>query len=321
MKKILLALVAALALAVAAPGQTKLPLEAIKLFDYDASQPLDVQQKVVRESEGIKVYDITYASPRGGRVTGFLVVPPGMGPFAGVVFGHWGPGNRTEFLPEALLYAEAGAVSVMIDYPWTRPAPWRRNVSETNPPEQDRETYAQAVVDLRRAIDLLLARPNVDPKRIAYVGHSYGAQWGAILCAVDRRLKTAVLAGGTPDMAAVWLESTDPALEEFRKNVGMEKIRKYIAVNSALDAIRFVPYAAPIPLLFQFARFEQYFNEAAMNRYFAAASQPKQVRWYDTGHDLNDVQALLDRAAWLEKHLAIRSLSPILEKRLKQKPY
>jgi hypothetical protein len=45
------------------------------------------------------------------------------------------------------------------------------------------------------------------------------------------------------------------------------------------------PYAAPTPLLFQFARYERYFNEAAMLKYAQAASQPKVVKWYDTGHD------------------------------------
>jgi len=40
--------------------------------------------------------------------------------------GPLGPGNRTEFLPEAMLYAEAGAVSVLIDYPGVRPEPHRR---------------------------------------------------------------------------------------------------------------------------------------------------------------------------------------------------
>ncbi len=55
-----------------------------------------------------------------------------------------------------------------------------------------------------------------------------------------------------------------------------------------------------------------------MKRYFAAASEPKILRWYDTGHDLNDVQALLDRAAWLERQIGIKPLSPILEQKLKK---
>ena len=66
------------------------------------------------------MYDLTYASPKGGRVTAYLVAPAGKGPFAGLVFGHWGPGNRTEFLPEATLYARAGAASLLVDYPWVR---------------------------------------------------------------------------------------------------------------------------------------------------------------------------------------------------------
>src|SRR3989441_8479203 len=98
--------------------------------------------------------------------------------------------------PEALFYAKAGAISLLVDYPWVRPAPWRRGVPNFDKPELDHEIYIQAVVDIRRGIDLLLARKDVDPKRLAYVGHSYGAQWGAILSAVDERIKTAVLVRG-----------------------------------------------------------------------------------------------------------------------------
>src|SRR5262245_60281998 len=95
-------------------------------FDYDAKLPLDANENLKFERNGAKVYDVTYASPQGGRVTAVLVVPTGSGPHAGLLFGHWGPGNRTEFLPEAILYAKAGAVSLLVDYPWVRPAQWRK---------------------------------------------------------------------------------------------------------------------------------------------------------------------------------------------------
>src|SRR5579872_926656 len=91
-------------------------------FAYDASQALDVQQSLLYERDGAKVYDLSYASPKGGRVTAYLVVPTSPGRHAGLLFGHWGAGDRTEFLPEATLYARAGAVSLLIDYPWVRPA-------------------------------------------------------------------------------------------------------------------------------------------------------------------------------------------------------
>jgi hypothetical protein len=35
-------------------------------FDYDASQSLNVEQVLLHEREGVKVYDVSYVSPKGG---------------------------------------------------------------------------------------------------------------------------------------------------------------------------------------------------------------------------------------------------------------
>lgn len=87
-----------------------------------------------------------------------------------------------------------------------------------------------------------------------------------------------------------------------------------LRVNARTDAIHYVGHAAPTPLLFQFARHERYFDEAAMSRYATAASEPKLVKWYHAGHELNDVRALLDRAEWLREHIGLGSLAPILRR-------
>jgi hypothetical protein len=116
------------------------------------------------------------------------------------------------------MYARAGAVSLIPDYPWDRPQPWHKTPDHFDKPELDREIEIQAVVDLRRAIDLLLARPDVDPKRLAYIGHSYGAQWGSILSAVDKRMKTSILMAGVAEMADILLRSDDPGMVDFRKS-------------------------------------------------------------------------------------------------------
>ena len=289
--------------------------ELRRTFDYDQNGPLDVREVGVINRNGVRIHDITYASPKSGRITAYLVTPTRAGRFAGVVFGHWGYGTRTEFLPEAMLYAKAGVVSLLVDDLGVRPAPWRRNAPGSEP-EAVRNNFIQSVVDLRRGIDLLLARSDVDPKRIAYVGHSSGAHWGAILSAVDRRLKTVVLMAGVPDEATILMESDDPDYVNFRQTTPKEQLDNYFKTVRSLDAINYVSHAAPTPLLFQFARFEQYFNEAAMRRYAQAASEPKLVLWYDTGHGLNDIRPLIDRANWLHKYIGIGPVGPMLRRSL-----
>ena len=66
------------------------------LFDYDMAGPLDIREVATERSEGVNSVDLTYASPKGGRVPATLFVPEGDGPFAGLVLMHGLPSNRTE---------------------------------------------------------------------------------------------------------------------------------------------------------------------------------------------------------------------------------
>ena len=278
-------------------------------FDYDSKQPLDIHDSIVEDFGEGTLHDITYASPKGGPINAFLIVPKGNGPFAPILFGHWGNGTRAEFIPEAKIYARAGAISLLPDYPWDRPQPWRKTPDHFDKPEVDRELIVQTVIELRRAIDLLLARPDVDSSRLAYVGHSYGAQWGAALSSIDRRMKTSVLMAGAAETKDIMLENDDPGVVEFRQSQPAGQLEKYCRIVGDLDAIHFVGHAAPVSLLLQFAKYEQYFNKESMHRYEAAASEPKKVLYYDTGHDLNDPQALVDRYEWLVKQIHLRKVA------------
>jgi len=301
---------AAWAVDLAAPVDATTPPLPPERFAYDASRPLDPRFEEVERADGAVLLAGSYAGATGDRVTAYLVIPEAPGTHPAVLFGHWGGGNRTEFLPEALLYARAGVVSLLPDYPWTRPAPSRRALAHSSDPEHDLPIYVQAVTDLRRGLDLLQARPDVDPRRLAYVGHSYGAQWGAILAAVDRRPRAYVLAAGVPDLEALYRDSDDPDFAELRRE-HPERVERLLRVMAPLAAARHVGRAFPAPLLFQFARHDQAFSVAAMERYFAAARAPKDLAWYPTGHDLNDPQALADRAAWLAPRLGAPELAHV----------
>src|SRR5438128_1839240 len=72
-------------------------------LDYDRNAPLDIKEAAVEQRDDIAIHDISYASPKGGRVPAYLVVPSGKGPFAAVIWGHWywensEFRNRKEFL-------------------------------------------------------------------------------------------------------------------------------------------------------------------------------------------------------------------------------
>jgi dipeptidyl aminopeptidase/acylaminoacyl peptidase len=54
----------------------------------------------------------------------------------------------------------------------------------------------QEVKDLRRSIDYLQTRPDIDGQKIAYLGMSWGAYMGSIIPAVEDRLRASVLIAG-----------------------------------------------------------------------------------------------------------------------------
>ena len=269
-----------------------------RIFDYDNKAPLDLQEKSVEQRNGVQLHDVSFASPKGGRVSAYLVVPPDKGPFAGIVFLHSGQWDRHEFLSEAFLLASAGAVSVLIDAPPMRPKEFQKK-------QDDRlQGYVQLVVDCRRAVDLLLSRNDVDPKRIAYVGHSLGATWGGALAVSERRLRALVLMAGFSEFSAS-TRTEIPAAQ-------LEKAEPFLKAVAPLDADRLLPNAAPAAILFQFADFDQYVSRDDARKSIQAASDPKIVKWYSCGHELSDVRALPDRGEFLHKVIGTAPLRPII---------
>jgi cephalosporin-C deacetylase-like acetyl esterase len=290
--------------------------ERARAFDYDATAALDVQERSLETVDGVTVHDFTYASPKGGRVPAYLLVAPGPGRRARRLFNHRGHGTRSELLGEGVAAARAGAVCLMIDAPYHRDE--FQGPTGMGNPDGERALFVQLVIDLRRGLDLLVARPDVDAGRLGYVGHSLGATWGGALVGVDHRLRAAVLMGGLPSLTDPTHSYTDEFWAIFREQYGEEKIRAYQAVIGPIDPEHFVSHAAPTRLLFQFARRDRFISDAAAKAYAAAASAPKEVRWYFTGHELNDQASLRDRAQWLSLQLRTRPIWPELQRASKQ---
>jgi dienelactone hydrolase len=280
----------------------------LRHFNYDQKASLDIQETGVEKRGSVEVHDISYASPKGGRVPAYLVVPAGKGPFAAVIWGHWYMEgsefrNRKEFLAEAVALAPAGVVSLLIDGPIARPG----YVPDSSPLNEKQVTdRVQAIVDMRRGADLLVSRSDVDARRLAYVGHSYNAETGAFLSGIDRRFKAFVLmAGSLSDQITIQA----PEMQAYRRQVGPEKFDAFLAKYDWLDQGKYVSHAAPAMLFLQYATQERFLNAERDREYAAVASEPKRFKLYDAPHALN-AEARRDRVAFLREQLKLKVISP-----------
>lgn len=282
--------------------------QLVHLYDYDRNAPLEFHDNGVTDKGGVQLHDISYASPKGGKVTGYLLVPPGKGPFAGLIFMHGGNGNRSSLLPGALIFARTGAICLLIDSPLNgaRAIPGER-LADFTKPERTRAAMIQNVIDLRRGVDLLLSRKDVDPARIGYIGGSYGGTIGGVLAGVEKRIKAYVLMVGSSDLAEFIKTSPHPNAVMTRKMLGPEQIERSAQILEDVAPIHYIGHAAPSALFFQNGRKDMFMPVPGVERYHAAGSEPKLARWYDAGHGL-DAAAFRDRAEWLREQIGIGPL-------------
>src|SRR6266849_5007319 len=80
------------------PGKRRILMLDPSSFAYDQQAPFALEVLAERVQNGAIVRDITFASPRGGKVPAYLIYPSQQPPQAGLIFGHWGEGNRAEFV-------------------------------------------------------------------------------------------------------------------------------------------------------------------------------------------------------------------------------
>jgi dienelactone hydrolase len=263
-------------------------------FDYSREKPLDIRETGTREQDGVTLRDITYASLDGSRNAATIIdrkSAAGIRP--AILFVHWyGPpdptSNRTQFIPDGIELAKKGAVALLIDTPWSRPEYFRERTRET-----DYARSVQQVKDLRRALDILMSLPEVDSQRVAYVGHDFGAMYGALAAAFDPRVKTFVFMAGTSSFSD-WFLYGKPKLEGEAK-------QKFVDELAPLDPIRHLP-RLKMPVLLQFANDDEHVSKARADALAAAANEPKTVRVYSAKHELNE-EATRERIEWLKKEL------------------
>jgi len=185
------------------------------------------------------------------RLNASLFVPSGTGRKPGVLLIAGTGGTGPRLFAAAAQLADRGAVTLVMRQP--------RGVS-----------LKEAVVDARRALDLLAQRRDVDIHRLGVVGYSTGGQTAAVLSGVDLRVKTVGLIGtaGTP-AAMRWIRHTQAHL------------------------------------FFQAGLRNTVVRPAALERLIRVAPGRPRVRWYLANHGPNP-HVYADQVAWQARILNAR---------------
>jgi cephalosporin-C deacetylase-like acetyl esterase len=285
-------------------------IDAATATTYDASQPVDlVEGDVETLDTGVTVTDINFASATGERATAWLVAPPGEGPFAGLVYLHGSETNRNDFLDEAEAMATGGAISIVLDAPFARNGTDRRAyLLSWGLPERERDMTAQAIIDVRRAYDILAARGDVDPSRLGYVGHSWGASAGAVLGAVDARPAGLVLIAPRPSWTAFLEQPGNEFAAGARALVGDERFQRYLDLMAPFDALAVTDQLDGERIYLQFGSIDDVVPPDVAQELIDALPAAT-VDFYDAGHAL-DGAATADRVTWLVEKLGMDPISP-----------
>ncbi|HZD95516.1 MAG TPA: hypothetical protein VE133_14735, partial [Candidatus Sulfotelmatobacter sp.] len=308
------------------PGQPGSPVtypkpsypDLLPRFDYDTKSGLTLRETNIEKRDNVMLIELNYAGASGDRVPAYLVFPRGNGPYPAIIWGHWlmkgSPlANKDEFLEEALALARAGVVSLLVESPQAR----HEYVQEKGLLESARQQSDSAlhqVIDLRRAVDLLRLRHNVDPKRIAYVGHSWNAHTGAILAGIETRICCFVLmASGYSDEEEAFT-SRDPQIARYRQQLGDDALHEYFHEYAFDDPVYFLGHTDRESVFLQFASGDAApgtdaaaYKAQAQKYLDAFSSKDKQMAVYDAPHALNNA-ARLDRVRWLQKHLDFKKV-------------
>ena len=242
------------------------------------------------ERDGARIHDLRLAE--AGEA--YLVEPMGGGRGAAALFLHWfdteaPDGNRTQFLDEAVALArEHGVVSVL---PQGR-FPWAGGPTDA---EADAARILAEVAGHRRAVDLLVARGDVDEGRIGLVGHDFGAMHGIVLAAQDERIAAAVLIAATPRWGDWFLPFWPIAGDRW----------DYLRAMHPLDPVARIGDLAPRPVCFQFAKGDFYIADMRGLELHRAAGEPKELHAYAADHAVRDPQARVDRTDFLIRSLTL----------------
>ncbi len=264
----------------------------LDFFSYDERLPFDMQIINVEDADGIKKQHLSFQSTPGVQVfANYYSASVASGQdVPSVILLHGGVPNGKDSrsiksLATLLVRDGWSVLAIDMQYFGERSTDLLTTFTEEdkhkrlyNQPSAYLAWVTQTVKDVRRSFDLLVQQIDRDPKHIALIGFSRGAQVGAIVGGAERRLvAVALLHGGHFDRS------------------------EYRHLAAACPA-NYIGHIAPRPLLMINGTHDNdYFKDTQVLPLQRLAKSPKLVRWADTGHGIINEEDRSVMLQWLRE--------------------
>ncbi len=255
------------------------------LYSYDKTALNSSVEPFGKDEEDWKAEKITYAAAYGNeRAIAYLFLPKkGQPPFQMVVYF---PGASALVL-RTFSMSPINALDAVIRsgravlYPVYKSTYERGDGMEsslTNASNTYRDHVIMWVKDASRAIDYAETRTDLDHNKVAYYGYSWGAEMGAIVPAVEPRIKVCVLAlGGFSFQRAL------PEVDTF--NFASRVKQPVLMLNGRYD---FYPVESTQEPFYQL---------------LGSRKDQKKHLLYDTGHNIPRNELIKETLNWLDQYL------------------
>jgi dienelactone hydrolase len=265
-------------------------------FEYDRTPLNAVVESIDDSSPFWRKEKITFDAAYGGEsMIAYLFVPKVVKPpYQAVVY--W-PGTsaintrKFENLPErdfTELIIASGRALLFPVYKGSFERGSGKVPDSRKEPHAFRDWIIQDCKDLRRSIDYLATRDDIDMNRIAYYGMSGGAAMGPMVLAVESRFRTAVLVvGGFPVRDVPEMEDIIPAMDPL--NHAPRVKTPVLMVNGKEDFV--FPYET---------------SQRPMYELLGIPNEHKEHKLYPGGHGLLGLfskQIRSDVLDWLDRYL------------------
>ena len=279
-------------------------------YAYDDRYPLEPHIAMLDCNEWYQHYDLQYQSEGDTVYSHYFVpvLPRSAGNPAIIGLHGMFSGSEQQFWMMAEFIAKRGIAALTPSMPYHH----RRSKGVQlfsgqkfimDSPQAIRDNIRRAVIDVRRAVDWLSQRPEIDPHAVSMAGASLGGIVASLSYKVEPRFRTGVFVMAGSGVSGIAENSDHPLIAAFREiaKVRLLNQQDFVETLRPVDPIN-VPDLYPRPVLMMNGTKDTIMPPSESAELFQSLGQATQV-WADSSHYFPAYAASYLLASFLAQHM------------------